>query len=287
MFYVDNLGKIPIILKCELIRRITSMTHISKQSADELLEFALEMAKKCGTTAMEYYGRGDPDVKFDDGLITEAEIAILGSAKESLSTLSPKPVLYGEGEIGTSYKHGGGGYLWVIDPIDGTASFQAGIPVWGISIALFENFWPIFGVFYMPVTEELYWAKEGGAAYKNSSKISIGESHEIDNESLLLTYSRFHRDFRSTFPGKIRNLGSAAAHIMYVASGKAEGALFRNVSFKDLAAAQIILKAAGGEIVFLNGQTFHLNEYLDGRKINDPLIAVPRGEHRYISGYIH
>ena len=262
------------------------MVETPRQSADELLEFALKMTKECGITAMKYYGRGDPHVKFDDGLITEAEIAILGTAKDQLDRLTPQPTIYGEGEIGTSYKHGGGGYLWVIDPIDGTASFQAGIPVWGISVALFENFWPIFGIFYMPVTDELYWAMEGGSAYKNSVKISIGEVHEIDNESLLLTYSRFHQDFGSTFPGKIRNLGSAAAHIMYVASGRAEGALFKNVSFKDLAAAQIILNAAGGEIVFLDGKTFHLSEYLDGQKITDPLIAVPKGEYKFISGYI-
>ncbi len=262
------------------------MTDNSRQSANELLEFALDMIKECGNTAMKYYGRGDPDVKFDDGLITEAEIAIMDTAKKKLKQLSPDLTLFGEGELGRSYKHGGGGYLWVIDPIDGTASFQAGIPVWGISVALFENFWPIFGIFYMPVTDELYWALEGGTAYKNSSRISIGRIHEIDNESLLLTYSRFHQDFRSTFPGKIRNLGSAAAHIMYVASGRAEGALFKNVGFKDLAAAQIILKAAGGEIVFLSGQRFYLNEYIDGQKITDALIAVPEGEYRYISGYI-
>ncbi len=262
------------------------MNNNARQSAKELLEFALEMTRECGATAMKYYGRGDPNVKFDDDLITEAENAIVSTAGRNLERLSVKPVIYGEGKIGTSYKHGGGGYLWVIDPIDGTASFQAGIPVWGISVALFENFWPIFGIFYMPVTDELYWAMEGDTAYKNSEKIEIGEIHEIDNESLLLTYSRFHQDYSSTFPGKIRNLGSAAAHIMYVASGRAEGALFKNVSFKDLAAAQIILNAAGGEIIFLNGQTFHLNDYIDGQKITETLIAVPRGEFRYISGYI-
>ncbi len=263
------------------------MTDNSRQSAKELLEFALNMIKECGKTAMKYYGRGDPHVKFDDELITEAEFAILGTAKKYLDQETPGATLYGEEKIDTSYKHGGSGNLWIIDPVDGTASFQAGIPVWGISVAFFENFWPIFGIFYMPVTDELYWATEGGKAFKNSAPIAIGEIHEIDNESLLLTYSRFHQDFRSTFPGKIRNLGSAAAHIMYVASGRAEGALFKNVSFKDLAAAQIILKAAGGEIVFLNGDKFYLNEYLEGQKITDTLIAVPKGEYRYISDYIH
>lgn len=262
------------------------MIDKSKEGVGELFEFASILVKQCGEVSLKYYGKGNPDVKFDDNLITEAELAVQEHVGKAINERCPGHQIYGVDKLAESYKHGSGGYQWVFDPVDGTASFQAGIPVWGISIALFKNFWPIFGIFYMPVTKEMYRAIEGKKAYHNDSPIRIEESSTIDNESLLLTYSRFHRDFRSSFPGKIRNLGSAAAHIAYVASGKAEGALIRNVGFKDLAAAQIILKAAGGEIVFLDGQPLHLNEYLDGQKIEDPLLAVPKGELKYLKTYI-
>ena len=52
-------------------------------------------------------------------------------------------------------------YLWIFDPFDGVANFQAGIPVWGLSLALLENFWPILGAFYMPVTGDLFHAVAG------------------------------------------------------------------------------------------------------------------------------
>ncbi|GAF91915.1 unnamed protein product, partial [marine sediment metagenome] len=79
-------------------------------------------------------------------------------------------------------------------------------------------------------------------------------------ESLLLTYSRFHHHYHSTFPGKIRDLGCTAAHICYVATGRAEAALIANESYQDLAAACIIVEAAGGKIYKLDGSEFLLNE---------------------------
>jgi myo-inositol-1(or 4)-monophosphatase len=154
------------------------------------------------------------------------------------------------------------------------ANFQAGIPIWGISLALLENFWPVFGVFYMPMTGDLFHAQPGKKAYWKNEEIQIPEQGEISNESVLLTYSRFHNNYQSTFPGKIRNLGSTAAHICYVAGGKAEGALLTNVSYQDLAAAQIILKAAGGRIYRMDGEDFHLGEFHHGYKIDQHLIAA-------------
>jgi myo-inositol-1(or 4)-monophosphatase len=81
------------------------------------------------------------------------------------------------------------------------ANFQAGIPIWGMSIALLDNFWPIFGVFYMPATGDLFHARAGKDAFWGNDKIRIPDADFIDNESLLLTYSRFNQNYRSTFPG--------------------------------------------------------------------------------------
>jgi len=108
----------------------------------------------------------------------------------------------------------------------------------------------------------------------------------MDNESLMLTYSRFHGEFASTFPGKIRNLGCTAAHLGYVASSRAEAALLKYVHIWDLAAGLILLEAAGGEICFLDGEKFHLNDYLDSQKVDKPLLAAPAGEHSIISQYL-
>ncbi len=71
-----------------------------------------------------------------------------------------------------------------------------------------------------------------------------------------------------------------------MARGCAEGALLANVSYQDLAAAQIILTAAGGKICKLDGQEFHLSDYLDGERIEEHLLAAPEGSHAAITMYV-
>jgi myo-inositol-1(or 4)-monophosphatase len=250
------------------------------------LDFAESLVKQAGELALNYYGHGDPSVKFDDELVTEADLAIREAIRSGIYEHYPEHRLLGEGENVKTYRHGEGGFQWIIDPVDGTANFQAGIPVWGISMALFDNFWPILGVFLMPVTGDLYKALAGRKLVVNNKTISHKPEVVASNESVLLTYSRFHNDFRSSYPGKIRNLGCTAAHLGYVASGRAEAALLKYVHIWDLAAGLIFLEAAGGEIRYLDGRAFHLNDYLDGQKVDEPLLAVPAGEHSIITKYL-
>ncbi len=81
-------------------------------------------------------------------------------------------------------------FLWIIDTLDGAASFQAGMPVWGMSAALFEKFWPVLGFLYLPVTGELYSAYAARQALLNDKPIAVRDEYNIDNESLTLVYSR-------------------------------------------------------------------------------------------------
>ena len=252
------------------------------------LEFAETLVKQAGEIALRHYGRGNPRVRFDDELVTTADLAIRDVIRTSIADQYPEHRLLGEGPNHKSYRHGEQGFQWIADPVDGTANFQAGIPIWGISLALFENFWPIAGAFYMPVTGDLYKALAGRKRklMVNNTPVTVEPEVIANNESVLLTYSRFHNDFRSTFPGKIRNLGSTAAHLCYVASGRAEASLHKYVHIWDLAAGQILLEAAGGEIRYLDGRKFHLNDYLDSQKIDEPLLAAPAGGHSLITQYL-
>jgi myo-inositol-1(or 4)-monophosphatase len=262
------------------------MTAGETPSVDVLLQFAKDTVRSSGVEALALYGKGSPKVKFDEELVTEAELRQLVFFKERLSSIFPGHGIFGDPLPDKDYVHGEKRYLWIHDPLDGVANFQAGIPIWGISLALLENFWPVFGVTYMPVTGDLFYAVVGRKAFWNDREISIPDTGEISNESVLLTYSRFHSHFTSTFPGKIRNLGSTAAHISYVVRGRAEAAFLANVSYRDLAAAQIILMAAGGKIHRLDGREFHLSDYLSGQRIEEPLIAAPEGSFESINMYL-
>jgi myo-inositol-1(or 4)-monophosphatase len=154
------------------------------------------------------------------------------------------------------------------------ANFQAGIPIWGTSLALLDNYWPTFGVFYMPATGDLFRARAGKEAWWRDEQIRISNTDPINDESLLLTYSRFHQHFKCSFPGKVRSLGCTSAHICYVAMGRADAAVIANESFQDLAAARVIIEAAGGSICRLDGSKFYLSEYLNGQRIDECLLVA-------------
>ncbi len=250
------------------------MTDIRPQGIEDLSHFAMDVIQRTGEEALSFYGKGNPGIKFDEDLITEADSHLMQFFQDQLNTHFPEHQIFINNQSDTNYTHDEKRYLWIFDPLDGVANFQAGIPIWGISLALIENFWPIFGIFYMPSTGDLFHARAGQNAYLGKEKIQVSEYKNINDESLLLTFSRFHRHYRSSFPGKIRDLGCTGAHICYVAMGRADAAVLANESFQDLAAAGIILEAAGGRICKMDGSDFFLNEYLDGQKIQHHLLAM-------------
>jgi myo-inositol-1(or 4)-monophosphatase len=241
---------------------------------EELSGFAMEFIKEAGKKALPYYGKGQPQVKFDQGMVTEADLRISDFFQEKLKARFPEHQVFKYDQLNENYSHEAKRYLWIFDPIEGVANFQAGIPIWGMSMALLDNFWPILGVFYMPSTGDIFHARAGKEAFWGKKKIQISDAQIINDESVLFTFSRFHQYYQSTFPGKIRNLGCASAHICYVAMGRADGAVIANESFQGLAAARVIIEAAGGKVCNFDGCNFHLNEYLDGQKIDDHLLVA-------------
>ena len=173
---------------------------IKDQEIGSLMEFATEVIRRSGEQALAFYGKGNPGLKFDEALVTEAELRLRDFFQDELYAHFPEHQVYGKSRGNEGYTHEGKRYLWVFDALDGVANFQAGIPIWGISMALLENFWPLFGLFHMPVTGDLFSARAGQKAFRGKEVISVSRQETINDESLLLTFSRFHQRFRATFP---------------------------------------------------------------------------------------
>ncbi len=262
------------------------MVTSKDQGIENLMQFAMEVIRSSGKEALSYYGKGKPDVKFDEELVTEAELYLMEFFQDQLHAHFPDHQVFNSNQKNEGYTHEAKRYLWIYDALEGVANFQAGIPIWGSSLSLFENFWPILGMFYMPATGDLFHAQAGHKAFLEKKEISVSAQETINDESLLLTYSRFHHHYHSAFPGKIRNLGCTTAHICYVAMGRAEAAVIVNESYQDLAAARVIIEAAGGKICKMDGSEFLLDEYLDGQRIEDHLIVGAPGIYSQVHAYL-
>ncbi len=262
------------------------MTASKNQGIENLTQFAMEVIRSSGEEALFYYGRGNPDVKFDEELVTKAELHLTEFFQDQLHAHFPDHKVFSSNQKNEGYTHEGKRYLWIYDALEGIANFQAGIPIWGSSLSLLENFWPILGMFYMPATGDFFHAQAGQKAFLGKKEIRVSVQENINDESLLLTYSRFHHYYHSTFPGKIRDLGCTTAHICYVAMGRAEAAVIANESYQDLAAARVIIEAAGGKICKMDGSEFLLDEYIDGQRIEDHLLVVAPDIYSQVRTYL-
>jgi myo-inositol-1(or 4)-monophosphatase len=252
--------------------------RLNRRERQEILTFAKGLARAAGALAMSYYGRANPLLRYDHDLVTEADLAVQDYIRKEVKGNYPEHRFMGEEGARKASKRDKTEALWVVDPVDGSAGFSAGMPVWGVSIALFDGGKPVIGIIHLPVTGEVYSAMAGGPAMLNDREISV-QDLALDNESLLLTYSRFHMDFVTHLTGKVRSLGSTAAHMAYVARGAASCAILGNVHVWDLAAGSVLLEAAGGSLCDLDGKKVDLAVYLNGEKIDKVIIAAPKGLH--------
>ncbi|MBW2708839.1 MAG: inositol monophosphatase [Deltaproteobacteria bacterium] len=252
------------------------------QGIEELTEFAMQVIQEAGKAALPYYGKARPGERFDEELVTKAELHLTELFQDRLSDRFPEHQLFVNNQEDVGYSHEDKRYLWVFDPLDGVANFQGGIPLWGISLALLENSWPVFGTFHMPATGDLFHARAGETAFWGEQKIHAVPFSEINEESVLLTYARFNRHYRPSFAGKIRSFGCTSAHMCYVAAGRAEAAIIAREAFQDLAAGRIIIEAAGLKIYKMDGSELFLNEYLNGKEIEEHLLVVSSESRRRI-----
>ncbi len=232
-------------------------------------EWLEEIVRVAGGIALRHFRQVTTVRKADRTVVTIADHQVESYLRQALSQAFPADSLLGE-EMGTFA--GQSGRVWAIDPIDGTAAYAAGLPVWGVSVGLLQDWEPVAGIFYAPLLDELYLS-HGHDALFNGQPIHADDSNHIDDESFLCVTSAAHRKYRIDFLGKTRALGSTAANMCYVARGTAVAALLGQPSLWDIAGALPILRAAGGDLRYLTGHPLDLVALADGRKCHGPVLA--------------
>jgi myo-inositol-1(or 4)-monophosphatase len=205
------------------------------------------------------FGRAESRWKSDGTRVTAIDVAISENIFRSLRVSFPADQMFseelpeGDGPVAVTSRFG-----WVLDPIDGTNNFALGIPYCAISLALIEDGTPIYGVIYDFGRRVLMHGGEGFGMFDGERNGRVTE--QAPNPEMLIG---FHSPAdKGMMPAadavlanfKIRGLGSATLHLAYVAAGLFGGAVDFNVKIWDLAAAIPLCRAAGGRIIFMNGE---------------------------------
>jgi histidinol-phosphatase len=127
------------------------------------LDLALRLADTADHISMSRFRDRDLHVetKPDRSPVTEADLAVERAIRDALGSERPDDGILGE-EYGTE---GDAARQWIIDPIDGTANYLRGVPVWGTLIALALDGVPHVGVVSSPALGRRWWAVAGGGAW--------------------------------------------------------------------------------------------------------------------------
>ncbi len=165
------------------------------------------------------------------------------------------------------------GYIWIIDPLDGTTNFIHGLPPYSISIALMEDDKVILGVIYEINLKECFYSWKDAPAFLNGEKISVSGTSTV-NESLIATGFPF-TDYRYLDPFMkcleycmknsrgVRRLGSAAVDLAYLACGRFDAFYEYGLSPWDVAAGSFLIQQAGGRVSDFSGG----DNYIFGREV--------------------
>ncbi len=231
---------------------------------------ALEaIAGRAGTLALAHFRRVTPERKADRTLVTAADREVEAVLVKELGALLPDAGILGEEGAA---REGRGPYRIVLDPIDGTAAFVAGLGTWCVCIGILEGARPVAGVIHVPCLSETYSALDG-AAFLNGTPLALLGDGAPAGDRFIVTHAHAHRRHRITYPGKLRSLGSTAYHVALVARGVAEGALLGHAHLWDLAGPGAILAAVGGRYEYLGGGPVDLGILGDGRRAPDYVLA--------------
>lgn len=168
--------------------------------------------------------------------------------------------------------------VWIVDPIDGTRAFLAGLNDWTISIALVEAGRPLLAALYAPVADELFFAIAGTGAFCNEVSIAANAGETI--EGARVAGPKRYLDRLATIAPKIvtePKVHSLALRIARVAQGRLDVAFAASNSHDwDLAAADLLVHEAGGVLTTLAGR---LPVYNRPEPTHGALIAAGRGRH--------
>jgi myo-inositol-1(or 4)-monophosphatase len=269
-------------------------------SLSQDLQFAIELARGAGKIVLDHYGKVSRLTKRHAEAVTDADRASQRFIVAGLKRRFPSDGIVGEendtGDAITFDAPDPQGRVWVIDPIDGTNNFIAGLGAFAVCIGLLDHGSPILGIVYDVTRDLLYSAAKGEGAWLGNKRLKAIDTPLSDSSMIMLTSNllddqgrcpRWAGRWLAQTNWKIRILGSAALEATQVAAGVAHGAITMNGKLWDIVAPAAVVLEAGGLITAPTGGPvfpFDLRNY-EGKKV--PFLAAAPAAQQQLLSEIH
>lgn len=249
---------------------IVSRPVASESQLASWRETAISICDEADRIALAGFRRGiRVDTKPDRSFVTEVDRAIEALARARLSAAYPECGFVGE-EQGTD--GAGASVRWYIDPIDATANYVRGIPVFATLLAVALDGELQMGVVSAPAMRERWLAWRGGGAWRGNDRISVSKIGRIEDAHVIYGTERMPNPalpgFADTLAAawRTRGFGDFWGH-MLVAEGAAEAMIEVGAHAWDWAAPLVIVEEAGGRFTTTEGE----------RRIDGPSAVATNG----------
>ena len=188
----------------------------------------------------------------------------------------------------TAASEPGEGYLWIVDPIDGTTNFASGIPLNMPSIAVANrNGDVVVAVLFDPHRNELFTSIKGQGAFMNGQPIRVGAQDKIGDAVVAMESPAGQESLENALKGiaplmpkvrTIRMLGSSAVMLPWVANGRLTSYWTPDECAWDIAAGSLIVLEAGGIVTDLAGNPYTIRTRQivasNNEKVHDSILGV-------------
>jgi myo-inositol-1(or 4)-monophosphatase len=236
-----------------------------------------ELFRRYDDVTLPVHGRIAAQDKADGSSVTAADRAASALVLEALKRHTPDYGVISEEEE-QPYR-AGAQWRWAVDPLDGTAVFARGLPVWGVGVGLLHGAEPREGYLHFPLLGESY-AFRDGVALRNRKPIELpSDAISADCRNLMITAIHSYVDVRRLTGFRLHNLGSNLYHMLALATGRCEAIITGPCYLWDLAPALPFTRALGYVERFLDGSALQLAELLAradfGFPVRQPLIVGP------------
>ena len=235
-----------------------------------------------GTTLLEYFDKPLREMQKESqsSIVTEADLKSDSVISEFLSSRFPEHNILSE-ESG--FRNNNSKFTWVIDPLDGTSNFAAGIPWFGVLVTLFQNNVPVMAGAYLPVFDTIYFAEKDKGAFRNDMKLDKTRNTSIKN-SLIAFSVDFSEDeefldrglsFYKFIIKHSRNIRSTNSLVdfIYVAEGKFGGCINLFTRIWDISGLGLLISETGGIMKDISGEEIQYEIDNHAMNRNYPVIC--------------
>lgn len=228
------------------------------------LELALALADAADEISLARFQALDLKIetKPDRTPVTDADQSVEKKIREMISQLAPADSVIGEEFENT----GSSSRTWIVDPIDGTANFLRGLPIWATLIALRIDSTITTSVVSAPALGRRWWASKGEGAFTRDVDGSVRKLSVSAVSDLSDSYISYNSIQQWQRIGKEKNIESLSEQVwrirafgdflsyMYVAEGSIDAASEPDLKIYDIAALVPIVQEAGGRFTDLTGE---------------------------------